>query len=69
MSKGRPHFSDCFGKQKHETRTIAAAIVKRCHVGSLGIYRCKACGFWHIGNSKTRQVANQRKREREMKVL
>lgn len=42
--------TDCFGKQAHETRALAAAVVKKWKK-PVRIYRCPYCRSWHLGSS------------------
>lgn len=39
----------CDGKVKHTTRAKARA-AKRRTPGIHDVYRCAACGWWHIGH-------------------
>ena len=47
----------CDGKIGYETRSEAVAVARRmARQGSKGakVYRCRACGAWHVGSKRWR---------------
>jgi len=50
----RPTFS-CMGKEQYASRALAEKVRRRRARARdkrvLDSYRCKACGFWHLGAS------------------
>jgi hypothetical protein len=42
--------ADCAGKQQYLTRKLALSITKR-NRKPLQCYRCRVCGFYHLGQT------------------
>lgn len=47
-------------KVKHRSRGAAIAALKAINNAQLNAYRCRACGFWHLGNSKAEHKVQAR---------
>lgn len=52
------HANGCRGKRKQGSKRLALAVVRKMKKTSakgnetLGVYKCKACHHWHVGNSR-----------------
>ena len=40
----------CFGKQQFRNVSLAHAAASRR--AGRGIYKCRVCGYWHVGNKQ-----------------
>lgn len=46
----------CIGKARHETPKAAAVHLKRRDGKRMNVYKCKYCGFYHIGHKPQRKA-------------
>lgn len=40
----------CLGKKQHKHKTGAEFVLEQMNDSNLNIYRCRYCGFYHIGH-------------------
>ena len=55
--------ASCSGKEQFATPSLAVAVAARTRVGVRTHYRCRFCGFWHVGRSaaqRQKSVMNYR---------
>ena len=50
MKNNYSNIRGCLGKTKHKTYAAALKEKPKNRKGDLNIYKCKACGFYHIGH-------------------
>lgn len=58
--------SQCLGKHPFPTHNLAKGSIRKHHNGSLEVFRCPHCGFYHVGHATPKKQNLKRSKERQV---